>query len=189
MTDRWYAVHCKPREEHKADAMLRAKGYRTFFPHTTEWIEASKRKARLEHRAYLSRYIFVCFQSERTHIESAYDVNETPGVSTMVYSGTDRNGDRAAFPIPLDVMDEMRRLTDKNGRIHQDKKKAKGVAYGIGDRVVFVERNPLSGLMGVIEDVLGESGKRILVRLDRAIAGSSVMEIGESNLREVRKAI
>jgi transcription antitermination factor NusG len=189
MTDRWYAVHCKPREEHKADAMLRAKGYLTYFPHFSEWVEASKRRARLEHRAYLSRYLFVCFRSERAHLESAYDVNETPGVGGMVYSGVDRNGDRAVFPIPLDVMDELRALADAYGQIHARKKRKNGFSAAVGDMVRFTDRNPLEGLLATIEAVL-DDGKSIRVRLERQILGQKSMRmvISQRQLVEVIKA-
>jgi transcription antitermination factor NusG len=185
-TDRWYAVHCGPREEDKAARHLQAKGYKVFYPHVADWVEQSKRKARFVRLAYLSRYLFVCFTPERAHLESAYDVNETFGVSTIVYSGVDEHGDRMALPIPNEVMEQIMGLTDPCGQIHVTKKQ-RGNMIRVGDMVRFTDKNPLYGFLATVELVLKE-GKELRVRLEKAIAGQTTMTVETKRAVEVIRA-
>lgn len=190
MTESWYAVHCRPRKEDQAARALQAKGYRVFYPHTAEWVEQSKRKSRYMRVAYLPRYLFICFEGKAG--ESVFDVNNTllqaAGGGSVVHSTAGSDGYKRPFPIPEDAMHSLFGVADHYGQVHIRAAKRKGgLAYAVGDRVMFTDRNPLFGLMAVIEAIM-ENGKHIRVRLEHALAGTTEMTIDERNIREVLKA-
>lgn len=141
----WYAVHTGPRQEDAANQNLRRQGYWTFFPfervrkrrklpnrdqHRVEWIE----------RPYFPRYLFVALRKPN---ESIYAVNETDGVSTVVYCGEE------PLEVPQGVMDELMSRADVNGAVGSVDTVSRK-RFRAGQEVRFVEGSPLAGFIAVV---------------------------------------
>lgn len=194
MTEAWYAVYTAPRAEYLADRTLRALGYKTFFPHTVELVQQSKRKSRFVKVAYLSNYLFVAFRPERRHLESAYQVNNAVvdedgrKKASLVMAGTDANGDKAPFPIPMSVMNPLMELCDHvSGQVIfvQDVPRTKW-NWAVGDRVRIAEGNALFGLFAAVEEIF-DNGESLRVRLERSLLGKDVATIRATEVQEVVK--
>lgn len=165
MAERWFAIMTAPRAEETAKENLEWKGYRVFFPH---WGVFKKR--RYINVPYFSRYIFVAFDG-KPH-QSAYDVNETDGVSTMVYAGSDAQGYRRPFPIPEQFMQELHELCHPwTGQILQkaEKQHPPEIVQGIRVRVTS-ETNAAFNFLGEVERRMGKLAR---VKLEKPILGKS----------------
>lgn len=108
---RWYAVHTGAGKERLANINLRRQGYFTFYP-----IQRIRRRRKMPNRItytvetvevpYFPRYLFVALRHPH---ESLYGVNETIGVSTVVYCGQE------PLEIPHSVMDDLMDRADGSG--------------------------------------------------------------------------
>lgn len=175
---RWYAVHTRPQSEAEADCNLRRQGYWTFYPfhrirrrrkrpntnvYTVEWVE----------RPYFSRYVFVALRHDQ---ESLYGVNETDGVSTVVYCGPD------PLVIPHSVMDELMDRADDKGLIgvldNASRPKLKP-----GQMVTFKDNSPLAGL---VAQVAVDAGREIRVWLD-VLGGRRRISVTPSAVAEIAR--
>lgn len=142
----WYAVMTAPRMEFVAEQNLRRQGYWTWLPH-----HRVKDKRKLPNRdaykievvneAYFPRYLFVALRRET---DSMYAINETDGVSTVVYQGEE------PLPIPHDIMDELMARADLDGLVGQIDKTARK-RFKRGQRVTFVDESPFAGFMGMVQ--------------------------------------
>jgi transcription antitermination factor NusG len=136
-----------------AERHLRRQGYKTYYPHTCEWVGLNKQKARLVKKAYLPRYLFTQIGSG----QSVYAVNDTPGVSTTVFAPGG-----IAFPIPTIVMERLIKLAvDGSGMIlvnHNAKPKFPGK---IGDFVRLAETSAFFGFMAEVCRV-DDNGKMVV---------------------------
>ena len=120
MTLRWYPVHCNARREFLAAGHLRKLGLEVFLPRFIEPAPLPQVQARRKRRyiaverAYFPRYLFVRADFG-THGEdgrdSAYAVNKTVGVSTLVY------GPEGPLYVPDRVIEEIMARQDKRGYI------------------------------------------------------------------------
>lgn len=156
----WFAVMTNPKSEAKADMELRRSGFRTFYPFdrfrrrrtrpgtrkvVAEWVE----------KPHFNRYIFVCIP----HHRSIYEVNETNGVSTVVYLG------EKPLRIPDAVMDELMDRGDERGVIVEIDELAnvERARLAPGTPIRFAENSPFAGL---ISQVSIDTGKAVRVWLE-----------------------
>lgn len=154
----WYAVHTGPRMEDVADANLRQQGYMTFYPFVrmrqrrkianrdqfhVEWVN----------KPYFPRYLFAAIRGPH---ESIYAINETDGVSTVVYCGDD------PLPVPHDVMDELMGRAEHEGKISDIDTLARE-KFPEGEQVTFIDESPFAGLMA---RVAIDSGKAVRVWIE-----------------------
>lgn len=83
LTDRWYVVHSKPRQESVALRNLLNQGYKAWLPHLTRWSRRGERWNRLVSPMF-PRYLFLQPGHVRQGIGS---VRSTYGVSGLVQFG------------------------------------------------------------------------------------------------------
>ncbi len=143
----WFAVMTRARAEEAVDRSLRRQGFKTFFPHTSNWVGASTSKSRLSVRPYFSRYLFVGFRDDE---QKRLDlVNDTFGVCTVVYAPVG-----APFPIPWPVMRELMRRTDGSGLICKGEEQIRPRFEGkIGDRIKIGENTAFFGLLAEVAKI------------------------------------
>ncbi len=154
----WYAIMTGPRMEQVADANLRQQGYRTFYP-----FERVRQRRKIPNREqfliewvnkpYFPRYLFVAL---RKPTESIYAVNQTDGVSTVVYCGDE------PLPIPHEVMDELMSRADVKGTVREIDTLARK-KFTKGEQVKFVEESPFAGFIAVVSL---DSGKAVRVWIE-----------------------
>jgi transcriptional antiterminator RfaH len=147
---RWYAVMSGPREEFVADENLRRQGYMTWIPH-----ERIRRRRKLPNvdrfridwvnEPHFPRYLFVAL---RKPTESIFQVNETDGVSTVVYCGDE------PLPIPCKVMDELMERANGDGLMGVVDRTER-LKFTPGAKVRFVDESAFAGLMAVVDIDMG----------------------------------
>lgn len=143
---KWFAVHTKPQMEADADVHLRRQGYWTFYPHIRQKVRRGPRRRLIEvTRPLFARYLFVAFRGRSG--ESVHAVNETIGVSTVVYTPG-----RDPFEIPHPVMDELMERADTDGLIHQAKP-AHWFKGRPGQNIELKDEAPYYGLCACIASV------------------------------------
>lgn len=125
MTTRWYAVHTNPQKERLAVRALLAQGIDVFWPH---YLARVKHGMRLGYtlRSWFPRYVFV---SEGTFF-SAGAVNDTMGVSTLVYVGDQ------LLDIPDDIIWDLRSMADPRGLIPASSLGPKDMVKIRGDNLI-----------------------------------------------------
>ena len=156
----WYAVHTKPQKEGLVHKLLGFQGFETLYLHYPYVIKHARR-TRMVMRAYFPRYVFVAVAEG----QAIYDVNNTLGVSTVVYL------DDEPLEIPGPVIAELRERADHKGMLKLSPKETTEVRkrYRRGQRVRITE--------GVLE------GLEATIRLD---AGHEVKVWMELFKRRVR---
>lgn len=146
----WYAVYCGVNAEERAAEELRFKGYAVFYP----IIEVHHRRKRPSVNAYVEewiprpyypRYLF-CGQREGM-TRSVMPINETDGVSTVVYFG-----DRP-LSIPAKIIQQIMDKADSDGIVAKmdARNKAARKLFDKGDKVRITD-GPFSGLLACILD-------------------------------------
>lgn len=143
---RWYAVHTGPREEFVADDNLRRQGYMTWLPH-----ERIRRRRKIPHidrfridwvnEPHFPRYLFVAL---RKPTESISQINETDGVSTVVYCGAE------PLPIPHKVMDELMGRANEDGLMGTVDTTARK-RFEPGQVVKFVDESPFRDFIAAVD--------------------------------------
>lgn len=167
---RWYAVMCKARKEWLAEKNLKYQGYDTFFPHFREWTTPLRTKPRLIIRPYLTRYIFAALTDRAKH--SIYQINNTIGVSSVVYCGMD------ALAIPQEIINDIKDLADDKGQLTRDQEP---IFPGLpGDRIKFCEASPLFGFVAEIMRV--DKDGKIMVRLDKLLGAERIVPIKSADV-------
>jgi transcription antitermination factor NusG len=156
----WYAVHCGPRCEKKASTELSRKGYFTFYPFLRQKRYVGRRRFPREvDMPLFSRYIFVAFRSKPR--EAIGDVNDTNGVSTVVYLGGE------PLSIPSKVVDALMAITDEcddDGEISYivnakrlaeftDQKEEHWFKGKPGDQVQMLDEAPYYGLIAELASI------------------------------------
>jgi len=144
----WYAIFTEPSKERYANEQLKARKFTTLFPHVLEWVGLKTPMARLVHKAYYPRYLFV-----QTEMICLAQVKDCPGVTSIV-----RSTDRMPFKVPLEAIQAVQDKTDVLGTVHEiPASRVKGGLYRghRGDKVRFAENNPLWNLVATIADVDG----------------------------------
>jgi transcription antitermination factor NusG len=101
-SERWYALHCRPRHEKAVVHRLTDRGVETFLPVVTEVHRWSDRKKKVELPLF-SCYVFARFMSNRT---DRLRVLRVDGVLGLVGSRSE------GMPIPDEQIDAVRTLVD-----------------------------------------------------------------------------
>lgn len=110
--------------------------------------------------------------------QSIYNINNTIGVSTVVYCGYE------ALSIPMFIIEELRGRTDKNGEIEGlGDEKVKEFPGRVGDIVKFAETSPLFGFLAEIKKV--DIGGRLMVKLDKMLGSARDVAVAASDVGEI----
>ena len=140
----WYAVHSKPKQEHRALENLQNQGFEAWLP----MLALEKlRRGRLAQvvEPMFSRYLFIRLDTEHSNWSP---IRSTIGVSRLVSFGN-----RPA-PIADALIQALRQLPERPPeRLFQ-----------VGQDVTFID-GPLKGLQGVYQADSGEARAMILVEL------------------------
>ncbi len=136
----WYAVHTKPQKEGLVHMLLGLQGFETLYLHYP-WTIRHARRVKHIMRSYFPRYIFV----EVGPGQAMADINNTIGVSTVVYMGDE------PLEIPEPVIAELRLRADETGLLHltPEETNEQRRRYRRGQKVRITE-GVLEGLEAVI---------------------------------------
>lgn len=140
----WYAVHSRPKQEHRALENLQNQGYEAWLPMIT--LEKLRRGRVTEVvEPMFSRYLFIRLDMEHT--------NWTPIRSTLGVSRLVSFGNRPA-PMADELIQALRGLPER----------APERLLKTGQNVVFID-GPLKGLQGIYQHTDGEARAMVLVEL------------------------
>ena len=148
----WYAVHTKPQKEGLVATFLKWQGFEVLYLHYPAVVKHARRTKTVL-RAYFPRYVFAAVGDD----QSVFDINNTIGVSTVVYCGDN------PLEIPLPVIEELRLRADKHGRLNLSPKETgeQRKRFRRGQKVRITE-GILEGLKAIIEV---DSGHQVKVWL------------------------
>jgi transcription antitermination factor NusG len=160
----WYAIYTVAGEESDAERFLR-KRWRTFFPHTTEWIGLKTRRSKLVRRAWFPTYLFLA--AERAELGQAIcDEAKCWGVRGLVAMPG-----QEPYPIPERFMMRLMAKADPLGCMHvKEPKEPPAFAGKVGDRVNILEGHYLWNFQAVVRAVEGDE---LVIELDRPMLGKS----------------
>lgn len=169
---RWYVAHTAPGEEVDANRRLKRQGYMTFYPF--ERIEKmrpvpgqrGKRRRETIERPLFSRYIFVSINPRKPR-QNLYEVNNTPGVSTVLYMGLE------PLEVPMAVMEELFDRANDEGCV------------GRKDEVSRVRFNPGDVVRAKPGTVFDEWIKNVVVGVDNGEAVELFVDMFGSQRRIV----
>jgi transcriptional antiterminator RfaH len=148
----WFVVHTKPRSEFLAAMSLVERGYRVFYPH----VRGTRRFGRKfvgVLKPYFSRYVFV----EIAAHQSTYVVNNTPGVSVVVYFAG------RPLQVPDRIMAPLLAEADEKGLMPEHKPLEPAPRWVVGQKIEM-SSGPLEGLLVEVAKV--ERGDRLRVWVD-----------------------
>jgi transcriptional antiterminator RfaH len=154
----WFVAHTSPGCEGVADRNLWRQGFVTFYPQ----VQVRRRRKMPNRDRYLveqvlrplfSRYIFVGLKAG----QGLYTVNETSGISTVVYF------DGAPLQVPQGVMDELMARTDSGGVVGSEDRVSRAPQFAPGQKVRMADNNPFAGL---VAEISLDNGKEIMLWLD-----------------------
>lgn len=142
---RWYATMTNPRNEFLAAKNLHRQDLITFLPF--EWVQKKRKlpnrngfKLEWVREAFFPGYLFVGLDKPN---HSVYQINETDGVSTVVYQGAE------PLPIPHKVMMDLMCRADETGLVARRQIEQRK-AFEAGQRVKFVDESPFAPLFAVV---------------------------------------
>ena len=166
----WYAVMCGPQKESDAERYLQRVGFRTFFPHVTEWVGLKGGRARLFRRAWFSRYLFVETERDRLHLIVA-DEGKICGVSCVVAPPK-----HEPLPLPLKFVTKLMGKADPLGQIHRTEPSQPSSAFpgSEGDKIKIMEGHALWNFLAEVKRV---AGNELFIELDRPMLGSKYARI------------
>lgn len=175
----WYAVHTNARKEPLVNQYLQRQSFDTLFLHYGVVVKHARRTRRVI-RSYFTRYVFVGVYEG----QALYDINRTPGVSTVVYLGD------KPLEIPVPVIEELRARGDSAGRVQfLPKERAEHRKRWQKGQSVCVVDGPLAGLFAV---VALDRGHEVSVWLDmfggkvEALFSPEGLESGSPERRFIR---
>ena len=166
----------KVRKEDWAAQNLRRQGYLTFYPHYMQWTKPRKTKPRLLKKPYLTRYLFVAFDEANPN-HSFYAINNTFGVSTVVYCGY------SALSIPKMIITEIMDRADENGRIFLDTEDKPPFPGKAGDWLKFREGSPLFGFITELRRV--DNSGRLVVQLNQMLGSDRLVTVHRDDVGEI----
>lgn len=156
----WFALYTEPQREAYARDHLKRCGYTVFYPHIPEWVGLSSNRARLRHRPYYPRYLFVdaIHDDQQSNLVGIWLV---PGVIGPV-----RGTDQMPHSIAEERLQPLFDICDVLGAAHVPE--APKPLWGLdkGNKFKMAEGNPLWGLVATIEDV---DGKHLIATIDGLI--------------------
>ena len=142
---RWYATMCVPRNEFLAAKNLHRQDIITFLPF--EWVQKKRKlpnrpgfKLEWVKEAFFPGYLFVGLDRPG---QSVYQVNETDGVSTVVYQGDEPS------PIPHSIMMDLMSRADETGLVAR-RQIPERKAFEAGQRVKFIDESPFAPLFATV---------------------------------------
>lgn len=147
---RWYAVHCQPNAESKAEANLRHQGFRVYLPRYRKTRRHARRVDSVRAPLF-PRYLFVELDAEGGRWRS---VQSTFGVHHLVCQG-----DRPV-PLPNEVIDHLLGREDGDGLVSVDERPR----LSKGETVRFVA-GAMTDLVGIFDGLNGEERVTILLNL------------------------
>lgn len=109
--------------------------------------------------------------------QSIYAINNTIGVSTVVYCGYQ------ALPIPLSIISHLKQKADESGEIDVPKNKIPDFPGKPGDKIKFAEHSPFSGLIAQLMG-LDNTGK-LVVEVEQMLGSARLMTIARSDVGAV----
>lgn len=107
-------------------------------------------------------------------VQSIYAINNTIGVSTVVYCGY------SALSIPLGIIAELKQRADEYGEIQVVKKKKPELPGMLGDGVRFAEHSPLFGLVAQLRGV--DNTGKLVVELDQMLGSARSITVARSDV-------
>ena len=150
----WYAVHSKPKQEHRALENLQQQGFEAWLPMLT--VEKLRRGRLAEVvEPMFSRYLFIRLDTEHS--------NWAPIRSTLGVSRLGSFGNRPA-PMADELIQALRGLPER----------APERLLKVGQEVVFID-GPLKGLQGIYQQTDGEARAMVLVEI-RPMARMAVLK-------------
>jgi transcriptional antiterminator RfaH len=149
----WYACYTKPQKESLVHMLLTLQGFETLYLHYPKTINHARRVSHVI-RSYFPRYIFVAVVEG----QAVGDINNTIGVSTVVYQGDD------PLEIPLSVIEELRLRADETGllKVTPEETTEQRKRYRRGQKVRITE-----GVLEGLEAVMGlDAGHEVKVWME-----------------------
>jgi transcriptional antiterminator RfaH len=148
--ERWFAVHCQPFGEVRAQSNLENQGFRTFLPKRHKTVRHA-RKLRTVESPFFPRYLFVVLDLDRDRWRS---VNGTFGVARLVMRGD------APAPVPRGVVETLLASADAHGMLHLADKLKIGspvrlLAGPFAEQLATLEQLDDLGRVRVLVDLLG----------------------------------
>ncbi len=145
----WYAVHCKPLQDARAEQHLRNQGYEVFRPKLRERRRGAS-GVRVVTGSLFPRYLFV--QLDNLHQDWG-PIRSTRGVAGLVRMGG------TAPPLPDSLVQEIRSRLDTDDCLHP----RPDSPYRQNEKLRIVE-GPFSGLEGLFQTRSGE--ERVVLLLN-----------------------
>jgi len=161
---RWFALRVRSKHEHASAEHLRHRGYEEFSPTYKEETQWSDRKK------FVDRFLFPGYVFCRLNPSDRLPVLTAPGVVGVVGFG------KGPSPIPDVEIERVRRMVDSGLLV------TPWPFLEVGQQVVL-ERGPLAGLEGILEDV--EKGPRLVISIP-LLQRSVSTEVDRSWVRPVK---
>ena len=166
LTENWYLIHTKPRQEQRALINLAQQGYQCYLPMIT-LEKLGRGRLNLVEEPLFPRYLFICLDNSR-HGQNWAPIRSTIGVSGMVTFGSTPAKIDAGLIAFLHNQQEV--LNETPERLFQ-----KG-------EVLLVSDGPFSGLEAIYQMPSGDNRAMILIEF---MGKSAQMQIAPSNLRKI----
>ena len=161
----WFALRVRSKHEHVSAEHLRHRGFEEFSPTYKEEAQWSDRKKIVE------RFLFPGYVFCRLNPNDRLPVLTTPGVVDMVGFG------QGPSPVPDVEIDRVRKMVDSGLLV------TPWPFLEVGQQVIL-ERGPLAGLEGILEEV--ERGARLVVSIP-LLQRSVSTEVDRNWVRPVKR--
>lgn len=161
----WFALYTSAGRESDADRHLKGAGFRTFFPHRTEWVPNKRGTLDLRRFAWFSRYLFLEAEHERLPNAVDEEARRLHGVVRFVsVPGCE------PFPIPMRFMVKLMAKADPLGCMHVKERPGPREEFPgkEGDQIVVKEGHYLWNFRAVVKEVSGED---LLIELEVPMLG------------------
>ena len=155
VTHPWFAVRVRSHHEHTAAMHLVDRGYEEFTPSYTVERRWSDRKKEIE------QYLFPGYVFCRVDPQNRLPVLSAPGVVGLVGCG------RIPVPIPDDEIERIRRMVQSGLLVSP-------WPFLEAGQTVLIERGPLTGLEGILEEVKGKCRLVVSINLLRRSVSAEV---------------
>jgi transcriptional antiterminator NusG len=155
VTHPWFAVRVRSNHEHMAGVHLVDRGYEEFTPSYTVERRWSDRKKEIE------QFLFPGYVFCRVDPQNRLPVLTAPGVIGLVGCG------RIPTPIPDDEIERIRRMVQSGLLVSP-------WPFLQAGQTVLIERGPLTGVEGILEEVKGKCRLVISINLLRRSISAEV---------------
>src|ERR1700694_5378641 len=155
VTHPWFAVRVRSNQEHMAGMHLADRGYEEFTPSHTVERRWSDRKKEIE------QFLFPGYVFCRVDPQNRLPVLTAPGVIGLVGCG------RIPTPIPDDEIERIRRMVQSGLLVSP-------WPFLQAGQTVLIERGPLTGVEGILEEVKGKCRLVVSINLLRRSISAEV---------------